>query len=275
MQCCHGVACPGRVAVGWRRGPASGGGPGRQRQCLDGARRVARAGAGRCRRDPARDPGEASASNRVAVVSSAVAACCCFGPASAGAGAAGEMPSTTAGHVTGPGKAIGPGQHQSRQSPRASRRTPSGAVMLDVHGIKSPRKSEMICRQCGKTWESEASHQRPGRDQHCHSGPAAWADGSVALADLLPRLGCAVVEHGLRAPVLRPAGDVVAHRDRPLLAVGDGADALAVTPLRARKSRTAVARRAPSAMLYSRVPRSSAWPSMVMVYCEYCCSQRA
>ena len=46
-------------------------------------------------------------------------------------------------------------------------------------------------------------------------------------------------------------------------------------PREARNERTDWARRAPSAMLYSRVPRSSAWPSMVMVYCEYCCSQRA
>src|SRR5438552_15807469 len=34
-------------------------------------------------------------------------------------------------------------------------------------------------------------------------------------------------------------------------------------PREARYSRTVWARRAPSAMLYSRVPRSSAWPSMV------------
>src|SRR5262245_31345002 len=34
------------------------------------------------------------------------------------------------------------------------------------------------------------------------------------------------VENGDRAPVLRPAGNVVAHRDRPLLAVGDRAHAL-------------------------------------------------
>ena len=46
-------------------------------------------------------------------------------------------------------------------------------------------------------------------------------------------------------------------------------------PFWARKLRTVVARRAPSAMLYSRVPRSSAWPSMVMVYCGYCCSHCA
>ena len=39
-----------------------------------------------------------------------------------------------------------------------------------------------------------------------------------------------------------------------------------------RKLRTVVARRAPSAILYSRVPRSSAWPSIVIVYCGYCCS---
>ena len=36
-----------------------------------------------------------------------------------------------------------------------------------------------------------------------------------------------------------------------------------------------MARRAPSARLYSRVPRSSAWPSMVIVYCGYWLSQRA
>ena len=46
-------------------------------------------------------------------------------------------------------------------------------------------------------------------------------------------------------------------------------------PFCARKLRTVVARRAPSAMLYSRVPRSSAWPSIVIVYCGYCCSQWA
>ena len=48
---------------------------------------------------------------------------------------------------------------------------------------------------------------------------------------------------------------------------------LALTPCCARYPLTAVARRAPSAMLYSRVPRSSAWPSMVTVYCGYWLSQ--
>src|SRR5262249_38315261 len=46
-------------------------------------------------------------------------------------------------------------------------------------------------------------------------------------------------------------------------------------PCWARKLRTTWERLAPNAILYSRVPRSSAWPSTVMVYCEYCCSQRA
>src|SRR5262245_34082417 len=36
------------------------------------------------------------------------------------------------------------------------------------------------------------------------------------------------VQHGLRAPVLRPAGDVVTDRHRSLLAVGDGTDTRAV-----------------------------------------------
>src|SRR5262245_20870477 len=31
-----------------------------------------------------------------------------------------------------------------------------------------------------------------------------------------------IVQHGLRPPVLRPAGDIIANSDRPLLAVGDG-----------------------------------------------------
>src|SRR5512135_1595875 len=44
----------------------------------------------------------------------------------------------------------------------------------------------------------------------------------------LPRLTALVpghgpgIQHRLRATVLRPAGDVVTHRDRPFLAVGDG-----------------------------------------------------
>src|SRR5688572_8892823 len=44
---------------------------------------------------------------------------------------------------------------------------------------------------------------------------------------------------------------------------------LAATPRAARRSSDLAARRAPSAMLYSRVPRSSAWPSMTMRYCLY------
>src|SRR5262249_50862819 len=48
---------------------------------------------------------------------------------------------------------------------------------------------------------------------------------------------------------------------------------LALTPCCDRNPLTAVALRAPSAMLYSRVPRSSAWPSMVTVYCGYWLSQ--
>ena len=42
----------------------------------------------------------------------------------------------------------------------------------------------------------------------------------------------------------------------------------ASTPREARYSRTVCARRAPSAMLYSRVPRSSAWPSTVKAYAD-------
>ena len=38
---------------------------------------------------------------------------------------------------------------------------------------------------------------------------------------------------------------------------------LALMPRETRKFRTDWARLVPSAMLYSRVPRSSAWPSMV------------
>src|SRR5271169_899608 len=41
------------------------------------------------------------------------------------------------------------------------------------------------------------------------------------LTALVPGHG-PTVQHSLRATVLRPAGDVVAHRDRPFLAVGDG-----------------------------------------------------
>src|SRR5665811_1601802 len=40
------------------------------------------------------------------------------------------------------------------------------------------------------------------------------------------------VEHRDRAAVLRPAGDVVADRDRPLLAVGDGAHAVGLDAAR-------------------------------------------
>src|SRR5665811_686683 len=40
------------------------------------------------------------------------------------------------------------------------------------------------------------------------------------------------VEHRDRAAVLRPAGDVVAHRHRPLLAVGDGAHAVGLDAAR-------------------------------------------
>src|SRR5262249_11512139 len=42
----------------------------------------------------------------------------------------------------------------------------------------------------------------------------------------------AAVEHRDGTAVLRPAGDIVAHRDRPLLAVRDGAHAVAVDAAR-------------------------------------------
>ena len=48
-----------------------------------------------------------------------------------------------------------------------------------------------------------------------------------------------------------------------------------LTPWLTRKLRTETARLAPSAILYSRVPRSSACPSMLTVWLWYCCSQRA
>ncbi len=50
---------------------------------------------------------------------------------------------------------------------------------------------------------------------------------------------------------------------------------LAATPWLTRYARVAAARRAPSARLYSRVPRSSAWPSTVTEYWPYWFSQRA
>ena len=56
------------------------------------------------------------------------------------------------------------------------------------------------------------------------SSPATLCRSTTAAS---LRACLAAVEHGLRAAVLRPAGNVVADRHRPLLAVGDGADALA------------------------------------------------
>src|SRR3954470_15860195 len=47
------------------------------------------------------------------------------------------------------------------------------------------------------------------------------------------------------------------------------------TPWLTRNSFTALARRAPSARLYSRVPRSSQWPSTVTRTAGYFCSQAA
>ena len=65
-------------------------------------------------------------------------------------------------------------------------------------------------------------------------------------APMRPRLVArhrAVVEHGLRPAILRPAGDVVADRDRPLLAVGDRADAACA---HARLSKVPSHRRGPA-----------------------------
>jgi len=72
-------------------------------------------------------------------------------------------------------------------------------------------------------------------------------------------------EDGDGAAVLRPAGDVVAHRHRPLLAVADRLDARRGDALGDQIVLGRLGAAAPSAKLYSRVPRSSAWPSMVKV----------
>ncbi len=68
----------------------------------------------------------------------------------------------------------------------------------------------------------------PGRAQRV---TAQWREshtGRPTPAKAILRSGAGLathVEHRLGAAILRPAGDVVADRDRPLLAVGDGADA--------------------------------------------------
>ena len=58
----------------------------------------------------------------------------------------------------------------------------------------------------------------------------------LLIVDVLPRPSAAgAAQHGDGAAVLRPAGNVVADRDRPFLAVGDGAGcALAGTPRETR-----------------------------------------
>jgi hypothetical protein len=87
-----------------------------------------------------------------------------------------------------------------------------------------------------------------------------------------PSLRSGAAQRRHRAPVLRPARDVVAHRHRPLLAVGDGLQAVGADAAGKSGSRVSPprgGRRAP------RVPRSSAWPSMTMAYCLYWASHGA
>src|SRR6185369_14532845 len=50
-------------------------------------------------------------------------------------------------------------------------------------------------------------------------------DPAIKISGKIARSGTGV-QHRHRAPVLRPAGDVVAHRDRPLLAVGNRTHAI-------------------------------------------------
>src|SRR5262249_20126885 len=66
-----------------------------------------------------------------------------------------------------------------------------------------------------------ARMMRTSEPPHSCVGSALAAPGS--------RTG---VEHRDRAAVLRPAGYVIAHRDRTLLAVGDGPHARALDPAR-------------------------------------------
>src|SRR5262245_25019746 len=49
---------------------------------------------------------------------------------------------------------------------------------------------------------------------------------AVAFASVRPSSAASAVQHGHRAAVLAPAGDVVADRDRTLLAVGNGLHAV-------------------------------------------------
>src|ERR1700744_5930133 len=71
-------------------------------------------------------------------------------------------------------------------------------------------------------------HDRPGS---CFKTKAA-PEGAGNLFDLTPGLR-ARVQHGNGAAILRPAGDVVADRDWPLLAVGDGAHPTLIDAVRA------------------------------------------
>ena len=116
-------------------------------------------------------------------------------------------------------------------------------------------------RDFGQILFRASKHEKGGREGRLSA--------NACVAELR-RSAAGAAERGDGAAVLRPAGDVVADGDRTFLAVGDGLQAVGRRrPCETRKSRVAAARRAPSARLYSRVPRSSAWPSTTMAYCRY------
>jgi hypothetical protein len=86
-------------------------------------------------------------------------------------------------------------------------------------------KLSMAVRQDKKNRRLKKKSPVPERDQE-QSGLVSVRDISAAGEGRSPKpsLGLAAGQHRNRAAVLRPAGDVVAGRDGPFLAVADGAN---------------------------------------------------
>ena len=128
-----------------------------------------------------------------------------------------------------------------------SARPPRGTS--ELHALLRPRRRRQMQKRhsrerrnrptaSGRTLKRAPRSPVPCERQDCAGiGAKLWLARAVATIRRLAaeaaedRSGArfvAAVEHRLGAAILRPAGDVVAHRHGPLLAVGDRADALGV-----------------------------------------------
>ena len=163
----------------------------------------------------------------------------------------------------------------------ASRRQPAGragphqlvAQLLDLAAqrVSSALMSASFCVPSGANAGARQGQHRPPAPGQTSARPAPPPDRGRSLAHQTPAPPVTTVT---ARRFCAPAALVVAGRHRPLAAVGDDRDAgCPGCPGSPCSSGPRWPGSTPSAMLYSPVPRSSAWPSIRIGAAAFCFSQ--